>query len=86
MRTLGCAEGICLEVEDNGPGIPAPAREAAINRFARGETSMPGTGLGLAIVQEIAALFEAQMSLSEGAEGRGLRVRLTFPAPAAESA
>ncbi|MFB9221833.1 sensor histidine kinase [Paracoccus cavernae] len=86
VRTLGCAEGICLEVEDNGPGIPAPAREAAINRFARGETSMPGTGLGLAIVQEIAALFEAQMSLSEGAEGRGLRVRLTFPAPAAESA
>ncbi len=73
----------CLEVEDNGPGIPAPAREAAINRFARGETSIPGTGLGLAVVQEIAALFGATMTLTEGAQGRGLLVRLSFPEPEA---
>ncbi|WP_312526325.1 sensor histidine kinase [Paracoccus sp. (in: a-proteobacteria)] len=67
-----------LEVEDNGPGIPRPARGAAISRFGRGETDLPGSGLGLAVVQEIATLFGAELRLGSGPGGRGLRVQLSF--------
>ena len=39
-------------------------------------------GLGLPIVEEIATLFEATMVLESGANGRGLRVTIRFPAVA----
>ena len=69
-----------LEVEDNGPGIPAAARAAAINRFARGDTPGPGMGLGLPVVEEIAALFGGRLDLGDGPGGQGLRARVIFPA------
>lgn len=68
-----------VEVEDNGPGIPSDARAAAISRFARGDTAGPGMGLGLPIVEEISGLFGGRMALCDGAGGRGLLVRLSFP-------
>ena len=68
-----------LEVEDNGPGIPAALRPVVLNRFARGETRGPGTGLGLAIVQEVADLFGAELSLDDARSGQGLTVRISFP-------
>ena len=50
-------------------------------RFSRGEhRDAPGMGLGLPIVEEIASLFEASMALESGADGRGLRVVIRFPA------
>ncbi|HEU0202568.1 MAG TPA: sensor histidine kinase N-terminal domain-containing protein, partial [Burkholderiaceae bacterium] len=55
VRT-GLVEGApVLEVEDNGPGIPAAERTRVFERFARGAAA-PGTGsgLGLAIVRDIA--------------------------------
>jgi len=70
-----------LEVEDTGPGIPAPEREKVFQRFYRvlgsGES---GSGLGLSIVQRIAELHGAQLDLANGVGGRGLRARVRFPA------
>jgi len=71
-----------VEVEDNGPGIPPERRETVLRRFERGDTSgqgRPGTGLGLPIVDEIARLHGASLGLEDGSEGRGLKVRVTFP-------
>ncbi|WP_233253147.1 sensor histidine kinase [Paracoccus binzhouensis] len=68
-----------VEVEDDGPGIPAEARAAAVGRFARGQTQGPGMGLGLPVVDEIARLFGGELSLHEGAGGRGLCARIRFP-------
>jgi len=70
-----------LTVTDTGPGIPAPERERVFERFYRivgneGE----GSGLGLSIVQEIARACRASVALSEGRNGRGLVVSITFPA------
>jgi two-component system sensor histidine kinase TctE len=69
-----------LTVEDNGPGIPAEARERVFERFYRLSQDTEGTGLGLAIVREIARAFDATVDLSaKGKEGRGLVVTVRFP-------
>ena len=52
------AGGAVLTVADDGPGIPAEAREAVLRRFHRLDAARatPGTGLGLALVKAVADL------------------------------
>ncbi|MDR7270321.1 two-component system sensor histidine kinase TctE [Pelomonas saccharophila] len=83
-------EGSWLEVEDNGPGIPAAERPAAMQRFRRGSSaSGTGSGLGLAIAADIAARHGGRLELLDAHSGPGLRARLSLrplppdPAPAA---
>lgn len=71
---------VLLEVEDNGPGIPSDAHAAVISRFSRGRAIGAGMGLGLPVVEEIANLFGGRLTLSEGAEGRGLLAVVALPA------
>lgn len=68
-----------LEVEDDGPGIPPHERDKVFERFVRLETDSAGSGLGLAIVKEVADLHRAHITLTEGSNGKGLRVRVDFP-------
>ena len=82
LRVLAAAGGAVLEVEDGGPGIPAAERERVFAPFYRAPSSMAvnpgGAGLGLAIVSDIAALHGAALTLTDGAGGRGLLVRVAF--------
>lgn len=73
-----------LEVEDDGPGIPAAERERVLERFYRVPgTAGTGSGLGLAIVSEIVAAHGASMEIASGeaagGTNEGCRVALTFP-------
>ena len=69
-----------LEVEDDGPGIPAAERGQVLERFYRiTGTAGTGSGLGLSIVREIALAHGAEISIGSGAHGRGCKVGLTFP-------
>ena len=82
VRTFVEAGHAVFEVEDDGPGIPPAERERVLERFYRLDDSPgPGSGLGLAIVKEIATLHGAELSLHDGAQGRGLRARVRFPPP-----
>jgi two-component system sensor histidine kinase TctE len=89
--TLRCGAlqgGAYLEVEDDGPGIPAEERPRVVQRFHRvAGRSGTGSGLGLAIVSDIAALHGARFALGPGAGGSGTRARIEFvvraPAPTA---
>lgn len=80
VRTRTLPGGVELCVEDNGRGIAADELESLWHRFRRGRgASGTGSGLGLAIVSDIARLHGAQASLAPGEQGRGLRVRISFP-------
>jgi len=79
---ISCSDTLVeLRVDDNGPGIPAEARERVFERFYRLSSDSAGTGLGLAIVREIALTLGAEVSLeSNPDESSGLRVQINFPA------
>jgi signal transduction histidine kinase len=68
-----------IEVEDDGPGIPAAEREAIFGRGKRLDTDKPGTGLGLAIVRDVAEIYGGSISLEESEDLGGLLARLTLP-------
>lgn len=67
-----------LSVSDNGPGIPAAARERVLERFVRLDASrhQPGSGLGLSLVRAVANLHHAALELSD--HHPGLKVTLRF--------
>lgn len=76
-------EFVELAVEDNGPGIPAEARDRVFERFYRVSQDTDGTGLGLAIVREIARAFDAVVELAPNPkEPHGLLVTVRFKAAA----
>lgn len=83
VRCGSAPEGPWLEVEDNGPGIPAAERAAALQRFRRGSSAKgtgTGSGLGLAIAADIAQRHGGQLLLLDARRGPGLRARVNLPA------
>jgi signal transduction histidine kinase len=72
-----------VDVEDDGPGIPAEDRARVVERFtrldeARSRGDAGGAGLGLAIVTEIARAHGGSLTLEESPLG-GTRARLRLP-------
>ena len=70
-----------LIITDEGPGIPFGERENVLQPLYQGKTERQGEGhgLGLALVRAISELHGADLSLSDGPNGRGLRVTVKFP-------
>ena len=69
-----------IEVEDDGPGIPAPERTPVFDRFYRilgSETE--GSGLGLAIVKEIVTYHAADIRIDDNPNGKGCLFRISIP-------
>jgi signal transduction histidine kinase len=70
---------LCIDVDDDGPGIAAGQRTELLQRGARGDEQVPGSGLGLAIVDVLARLYGGRLELLAAPLG-GLRARLWLPA------
>jgi len=68
-----------IEVEDDGPGIPAEERSSIFDRGVRLDTGKPGTGLGLAIVRDVAEIYGGSIELDESEDLGGLLARLKLP-------
>jgi signal transduction histidine kinase len=80
IRATGDERQVVLAVADDGPGIPAEARERVLERFYRLDSSRttPGAGLGLSLVAAVADLHEAQLRLRDNHPG--LEIGLVFAA------
>lgn len=85
LRT-GRRGGHCvLEVDDDGPGLDAAARDSLRARFARGsDVDSEGCGLGLSIVDRIVRLHGGSLQLADGlpragGDGTGLAAIVALP-------
>ncbi|MBF0256077.1 MAG: DUF4118 domain-containing protein, partial [Gammaproteobacteria bacterium] len=84
LRAWVEGESLCIELCDQGPGIPAEAREAVFLPF---HTLMPNhprdrcqrTGLGLAICRGLIEAHAGQISAHGGLDGRGACLRIVLP-------
>ena len=73
---------VCIEIEDDGPGIPPEEMERVFEPFHRVEVSRNretgGTGLGLPIARNILRAHGGDVGLANRATG-GLRIMVTLP-------
>jgi signal transduction histidine kinase len=87
--SVGTRPGVVeLRVADNGPGIAAADREAALRPFVRvgevnGNGRASGSGLGLSLAAAVARLHGAELTLGDNAPG--LVVQCEFPVQTARS-
>src|SRR5215203_6968002 len=70
-----------VTVDDDGPGLPEPAREEVLHRGRRLDETKPGSGLGLSIVADLAGLYRGHLHLDASPLG-GLRAVLVLPGDA----
>ena len=70
--------GLCLTIEDDGPGIPESEAEALLRRGGRSVSPQAGQGIGLAVVREIVEeLYNGRLTLTKSSLG-GVCVELRF--------
>ena len=85
IRVAAEADAVQLEVEDDGPGIPAASQPLLFRKYERVEGSaagrVEGTGLGLVIVKEIVEAHGGTVGLRSSA-GAGSTFWLRLPAEA----
>jgi two-component system sensor histidine kinase HydH len=88
LRLRSGADGVEIDVADDGPGVPAGAAEHVFEPFFT--TKPSGTGLGLAMTARIAeahgGLVRVVPGAGSGPGGRGACFRLVLPAHAGAEA
>jgi C4-dicarboxylate-specific signal transduction histidine kinase len=78
LRATPTPAGVRLDVEDNGPGIPATALPRLFEPFFTTKPPGKGTGLGLALCREYVARAGGTLVAENRPEG-GARFTLTLP-------
>jgi two-component system, OmpR family, sensor histidine kinase TctE len=83
VRVKRTEVGACVEIEDEGPGIPPEEHEKVFERFYRIATrdGPDGSGLGLAIVRALADRIGGAVTLASRAGTSGLVARASFRVP-----
>lgn len=74
---LADSRGLCLTVEDDGPGIPENKQEFVLQRGARADTLLQGQGIGLAVVTDIVASYKGTIHVGSSELG-GARIDIRF--------
>lgn len=79
VRTKEAVTLVRLEVEDDGPGLPAALGDNVFQPYVRGaSTGKPGIGLGLATVKKITEAHGGRIEV-RSAPGQGTRFRVELP-------
>lgn len=80
IRARRTDDGIEVEVEDRGEGIPVTVRETLFEPFVTSKPPGKGTGLGLAMVYSIVEDHQGSVRVeSPVARGRGTRIVIRLP-------
>jgi two-component system sensor histidine kinase KdpD len=82
-------EEVSVRVSDQGPGIPAAARQTVFDLFYRvraGDQQAAGTGLGLSICRGLIEAHGGRIAAQPGPGGRGTTIALWLPATPAPTA
>ncbi|MCF3554137.1 HAMP domain-containing protein [Stenotrophomonas maltophilia] len=69
---------LCLQVEDDGPGIAPELRGQVLQPYVRLDPGSPGFGLGLALVQVVADKHGGHVEVTDSSLG-GACIRLHLP-------
>ena len=75
--------GLCVRVEDDGPGCMMEPLDALTRRGYRADESQPGSGLGLAIVRDIVESYSGSLQFSPSVALGGLQVEVRLAGGAA---
>jgi len=86
LRTARREEQIVVEVEDNGPGVPAAIRERIFDPFFTTKDHGEGTGLGLSVSYGIVKEHGGRIEHHPATEEGGSRFVLTLPVVVGEPA
>jgi len=70
-------KGLCITIEDDGPGIPKNKQEFVLQRGARADTLVQGQGIGLAVVTDIVGSYKGEIRVSDSELG-GARIDIRF--------
>lgn len=82
MLNIRRANGILVEVEDDGPGCSPEKLGRLTERGVRLDESVAGHGLGLAIVKDIVDTYEGRLELTVSTRLGGLKAAVYLPARA----
>jgi signal transduction histidine kinase len=78
IRTRAAADGVQLEVEDEGAGIPEDIHERVFEPFFTTKEKGAGTGLGLSVCRAIAREHGGWLRLGSSASGARIVLELPF--------
>jgi two-component system sensor histidine kinase PhoQ len=78
LRTELEQQFVRIDIEDDGPGVPAEERARILERGQRLDTNKPGQGIGLAIAAEIVRSYEGRI-LIEGSVLGGAKFSIYLP-------
>jgi two-component system sensor histidine kinase GlrK len=80
VRVASVEKDVCLEVIDEGPGVPESDRDKVFDWFFQGErpadARVKGSGLGLAITRELVLAHGGMIEIANGTKSR---FRVTLP-------
>lgn len=72
--------GVCVTVDDAGPGVPTESREAVFDRFHRlHEGQESGTGIGLYLVKALVEAHQGEVMIDESPALGGARFTVSLP-------
>jgi len=79
LRTKLAANQIRIDIEDNGPGMPAKTRDHIFEPFFTSKEAGSGTGLGLFLCHHIVAKNHKGKMLVDSAPGKGTKFSILLP-------
>jgi len=70
---------ICLNIEDDGPGVDEKLYTQLLQRGKRADSLIPGHGIGLGIVNDIIRQYRGKIELSRSENLDGLQISIFIP-------